>query len=111
MPYPQNLETAKQVEEVVRANGAVPATIAILRGIIHVGLDSHSLEFLAKEGRKATKTSRRDLAVVLAKKGTGATTVSATSLIASMVGIHIFATGGIGGVHRGGEISKYFSII
>jgi len=106
MPWPENLATAKEVEQVVRDNGATPATIAILDGVIHVGLDEAALTKLAKLGTKAHKTSRRDLAYVQAKGLTGATTVSATSLIAARAGIHIFATGGIGGVHRYGETSK-----
>ncbi|KAL6065404.1 Indigoidine synthase A-like [Balamuthia mandrillaris] len=105
MPYPQNLETALQVEQVVRDNGAVPATIAILSGTIHVGLQRDALETLAKLGTKVRKTSRRDLALVVSTGSDGATTVSATSLIATMAGIPIFATGGIGGVHRGGEVT------
>jgi pseudouridine-5'-phosphate glycosidase len=105
MPYPQNLSTAKEVEQVVRNNGAVPATIAILDGVVHVGLDEQALEKLAKLGQKVHKTSRRDFAAVLAKGANGATTVSGTSYIASLVGISVFATGGIGGVHRGGEVT------
>eukprot|EP01102_Stenamoeba_stenopodia_P015549 TRINITY_DN5314_c0_g2_i1.p1 TRINITY_DN5314_c0_g2~~TRINITY_DN5314_c0_g2_i1.p1 ORF type:complete len:291 (+),score=68.80 TRINITY_DN5314_c0_g2_i1:316-1188(+) len=109
MPWPENLATAKEVEQVVRDNGAVPATIAILDGVIHVGLDEAALTKLAKLGTKAHKTSRRDLAYVQAKALTGATTVSATSLIAARAGIHIFATGGIGGVHRYGETTMDIS--
>ncbi|KAF9173106.1 hypothetical protein BGX20_004092 [Mortierella sp. AD010] len=105
MPYPQNFETAIQVEKVVRDNGAVPATIAIIDGQIQIGLSQDQIRDLAKLGRKAVKASRRDLAVVMAKKQTGATTVSATMILAHRAGIPVFATGGIGGVHRGYETS------
>ena len=104
MPYPQNLETAKQVEMIVKENRSVPATIAILNGIPHIGLTATKLEELAKLGHKALKTARRDIYVV-AIGGNGATTVSATMFFAAKVGIHIFVTGGIGGVHRHGESS------
>ncbi|KAI5673750.1 hypothetical protein M9H77_14114 [Catharanthus roseus] len=103
MPYPQNLETAQDVMAVVRENGAIPATIAILDGVPCIGLSIEELERLAKLGRKARKTARRDIAHVVATRGNGATTVSATMVFASMAGIPIFATGGIGGVHRHGE--------
>ncbi|CAL5353944.1 unnamed protein product [Camellia sinensis] len=103
MPYPQNLETAKEVEAIVRENGAVPATVAILDGVPCVGLSAEELERLANLGTKARKTARRDIAHVVATKGDGATTVSATMIFASMVGIPVFVTGGIGGVHRHGE--------
>lgn len=103
MPYPQNFETAKEVEAIVRNNGAVPATIAILEGLPCVGLSTEELERLAKLGSKAQKTARRDIAHVVATRGNGATTVSATMFFASMVGIPVFVTGGIGGVHRHGE--------
>ncbi|KAF9349717.1 hypothetical protein BGX26_012037 [Mortierella sp. AD094] len=105
MPYPQNFETAIEVEKVVRDNGAVPATIAIIDGQIQIGLSQDQIRDLAKLGRNAVKASRRDLAVVMAKKQTGATTVSATMLLAHRAGISVFATGGIGGVHRGYETS------
>eukprot|EP01065_Artemidia_motanka_P051896 TRINITY_DN9228_c0_g1_i1.p2 TRINITY_DN9228_c0_g1~~TRINITY_DN9228_c0_g1_i1.p2 ORF type:complete len:332 (+),score=96.10 TRINITY_DN9228_c0_g1_i1:60-1055(+) len=105
MPYPQNVETAKRVEAEVRKGGAVPATIAVLGGRIRVGLSHDDLETLGKLGPKVTKCSRRDLAFVLAKSGNGATTVSATALIAQLAGIEVFVTGGCGGVHRGGEDS------
>ena len=104
MLYPQNLETAKQVEMIMKENGVVPATIAILNGIPHIGLTATKLEELAKLGHKALKTARRDIYVV-AIGGNGATTVSATMFFAAKVGIHIFVTGGIGGVHRHGESS------
>ncbi|KAF9948602.1 hypothetical protein BGZ70_002146 [Mortierella alpina] len=101
MPYPQNYETAIEVEKIIRDNGATPATIAIMDGQINIGLSDEQINQLAQLGRDAVKTSRRDLAVVMAKKQTGATTVSATMLLAHRAGISIFATGGIGGVHRG----------
>lgn len=103
MPYPQNLETAREVEEIVRENGAIPATVAILDGVPCIGLTSDELEKLANLGNKAQKTARRDIAYVVATRGNGATTVSATMVFANMVGIHVFVTGGIGGVHRHGE--------
>ncbi|KAK7858231.1 pseudouridine-5'-phosphate glycosidase [Quercus suber] len=103
MPYPLNLETAKEVETIVRTNGAVPATIAILDGIPCVGLSMEELERLAILGKRVQKTARRDIALVVASRGNGATTVSATMFFASMVGIPVFVTGGIGGVHRHGE--------
>ena len=104
MPYPQNLSTAMQVEEVIRHNGAVPATIAVMRGRIHIGLDAEELSGLAQT-KKARKLSRADLAVCLASGETGSTTVAATMICAALAGIHVFATGGIGGVHRGAEDS------
>lgn len=99
MPYPQNLETATQVEEIVRTNGAIPATIAIFDGQCHAGLDKKQLEHFAS-ARDVWKVSLRDMPYVISKKLYGATTVSATMRIASMAGIKIFVTGGIGGVHR-----------
>jgi pseudouridylate synthase len=104
MPYPQNLETAQAVEAEVRNSGATPATIAILDGHIHVGLDAEQLDALART-KNARKLSRADLAVCLAQKATGATTVAATMICAHLAGIKVFATGGIGGVHRGAENS------
>ncbi|KAL6638309.1 hypothetical protein ACP70R_025881 [Stipagrostis hirtigluma subsp. patula] len=103
MPYPKNLQTAMEVEAVVRENGAVPATIAILDGVPHVGLNSEQLRNLAISGGKFQKTARRDIAHVVASGANGATTVSATMFFAHKVGIPIFVTGGIGGVHRHGE--------
>ncbi|KAL6909605.1 hypothetical protein ACP4OV_001886 [Aristida adscensionis] len=103
MPYPKNLQTAMEVEAVVRDNGAVPATIAILDGVPHVGLSSEQLKRLAISGRQFQKTARRDIAHVVASGANGATTVSATMFFAHKVGIPIFVTGGIGGVHRHGE--------
>ncbi len=104
MPYPQNLETARLVEAEVRNVGAVPATIAVLDGHIHVGLELAALESLAR-ARDVQKLSRADLAVCLATRATGATTVAATMIIADLAGIEVFATGGIGGVHRGADQS------
>ncbi|XP_048139745.1 pseudouridine-5'-phosphate glycosidase [Rhodamnia argentea] len=103
MPYPQNLETAKQLEAIVRVNGAIPATIAILDGVPCIGLSMEDLQKLANLGTRAQKTARRDIAHVVSTRGNGATTVSATMFFASKVGIPIFVTGGIGGVHRHGE--------
>ncbi|MGK7652945.1 pseudouridine-5'-phosphate glycosidase [Roseovarius sp. B08] len=104
MPYPRNLETACQVEDAVRDAGASPATIAVLDGQLHIGLDEGQLETLAK-AQNVAKLSRADLAVCLATGGTGATTVAATMIAAHAAGIATFATGGIGGVHRGAEHS------
>lgn len=102
MPYPENLATGRALEDAVRATGAVPATIAVVDGMLAVGLDASTLERLAKEPGVA-KVSRRDLPFVLARGGLGATTVSATMIGAASTGIRVFATGGIGGVHRGFE--------
>lgn len=104
MPWPQNVETARKVEEEVRRAGAVPATIAIMGGRIHVGLTDAELEALG-QARGVAKLSRADLAVCLAEGGGGATTVAATMICAELAGIAVFATGGIGGVHRGAETS------
>jgi len=100
LPYPQNLETARRLESVVRENGAIPATIAVLKGDICVGLSDSEIEFLAT-GKNIRKISRRDLAIAAAKGLDSATTVATTSFIAHKTGIKVFATGGIGGVHRG----------
>ncbi|KAJ2751735.1 hypothetical protein GGI19_004292 [Coemansia pectinata] len=105
MPYPQNVETARQVEQIVKENGATPATIALIDGKIHVGLGDAELEQLGKSGKSAIKTSRRDMAAVLSQRLLGATTVSGTMVAAHMAGIQVFATGGIGGVHRGAELT------
>lgn len=105
MPYPKNVETAQKCEEIVRENGSIPATIAILNGKLKVGLSSDELEYLGKTGQEIVKTSRRDIAYNVANNIDGATTVSATMYIASLAGIKVFATGGIGGVHRGAETS------
>ena len=104
MPYPQNIETALEIEEIIRANGAVPATIGIIDGIIKVGLTKEEVEFLG-ESEDVVKVSRRDLPVVLAEKRHGATTVAGTMIAAALAGIKIFVTGGVGGVHRGAETS------
>lgn len=103
MPFPQNLETARNVEQIVRDAGATPATIAILNGKLTIGCNDEQLEYLARRGTKVTKVSRRDIPFVVAKKDDGATTVAATMYIAHLAGIRVFATGGIGGVHRGAE--------
>lgn len=105
MPYPQNLTMAREVEDVVRATGAVPATIAIMDGRLCVGLAAEDLERLALEGHKAAKASRRDVSALLASGTTAGTTVATTMQIAALAGIKVFATGGIGGVHRGAEDS------
>ena len=101
MPYPKNKETALMCEATVKENGATPAIIAILDGVIKVGLTDNEVDTLAKAGRDVAKVSRRDIAYVVSHKKNGATTVASTMIIANMVGIKIFATGGIGGVHRG----------
>ena len=109
MPYPQNVETALKVEEIIRENGAVPATIAIIGGRLKAGLTKEEIEYLGKQGTKVNKASRRDLAVLVSKGADGATTVTTTMIIAHMAGIQIFATGGIGGVHRGAETTMDIS--
>ena len=109
MPYPQNVETALKVESIIRENGAVPATIAILGGRLKAGCTKEEIEYLGKQGQAVTKASRRDLAVLCARKADGATTVTTTMMIAHMAGIQIFATGGIGGVHRGAETTMDIS--
>ena len=109
MPYPQNVETALKVEQVIRDNGAVPATIAVLGGRLKAGLSADEIEYLGKKGAGVTKASRRDLAVLVARGEDGATTVTTTMMIAHMAGIKIFATGGIGGVHRGAETTMDIS--
>ncbi len=109
MPYPQNVETALRVEEIIRENGAVPATIAIIKGRLKAGLSEEEIEYLGKQGTKVNKTSRRDMAALIAKKEDGATTVATTMIIAHLAGIKIFATGGVGGVHRGAETTMDIS--
>lgn len=104
MPYPQNIETAQLVEAEVRAHGATPATIAVLNGTLHVGLEADQLQSLG-QAQNVAKLSRADIAACIASGGTGATTVAATMIAAHLAGIHVFATGGIGGVHRGAEHS------
>lgn len=103
MPYPQNVETALKVEAIVRKNGAVPATIAIIEGTPTVGLTKYQIDCIGKKGSSIVKSSRRDIPFLAACKKDGATTVAATMFIASLAGIKVFATGGIGGVHRGAE--------
>ena len=105
MPYPQNLKMARGVEDLIRKNGAVPATVAIMDGQMVAGVDDDALERLSREGHTAAKASRRDLAAVLAGGGLAGTTVATTMMISAMAGIRVFATGGIGGVHRGAETS------
>ncbi len=105
MPYPQNVETALKVEEIIRDNGAVPATIGILSGKLKAGLTKEEIDYLGKKGLSVAKVSRRDMPVIVSGGLDGATTVASTMIIAAMAGIKIFATGGIGGVHRGAEKS------
>ena len=105
MPFPQNFEMAQRVENIIRENGAVPATIAIIKGELRAGLSQNELELFAKEGPSIIKVSTRDMPYVVARKLNGATTVASTMRIASMAGIAVFATGGMGGVHRGAETS------
>jgi pseudouridine-5'-phosphate glycosidase len=105
MPWPQNAETALAVEAEVRAHGAVPATMAIIDGRLKAGLARDEIERLGRGGRAVAKVSRRDIPILVARRGTGATTVAATMVIAALAGIRVFATGGIGGVHRGAETS------
>ena len=109
MPYPKNVQTAVAVENTIRENGAVPATIAIIKGRLKVGLTPDELEYFGKKGMAITKTSRRDIPVIVSKDEDGATTVAATMMIAAMAGIQVFATGGIGGVHRGAETTMDIS--
>ena len=101
MPYPQNVETALKVEACVRENGAIPATIAIINGKMKAGLSMDEIEILGKQGQSVAKVSRRDMPMIIAQGLNGATTVASTMIIAQLAGIKIFATGGIGGVHRG----------
>ncbi len=103
MPYPQNVETALNVEKIIRDNGAVPATIAVIKGRLKAGLSPEEIDYLGKTGTAVAKASRRDLPVLVAQGNDGATTVTTTMIIAHMAGIQVFATGGIGGVHRGAQ--------
>lgn len=107
MPYPKNVEMAKNVSKIIRENGAVPATIAIIDGVLKVGLTEEEIEFLGTS-KDVVKASRRDLPFIISKKLTGATTVATTMILADLAGVRVFATGGIGGVHRGAE--KTFDI-
>ena len=109
MPYPQNVETALKVESIIREQGAVPATIAIIGGRLKAGLTPEEIEYFGKKGMAITKASRRDLAVLCARGEDGATTVTTTMIIAHMAGIKVFATGGIGGVHRGAQTTMDIS--
>ena len=109
MPYPQNVETALNVEKIIRENGAVPATIAVIGGRLKAGCTKEEIEYLGKKGLQVTKASRRDLPVLVARGEDGATTVTTTMIIAHMAGIQVFATGGIGGVHRGAETTMDIS--
>ena len=109
MPYPQNVETALRCETVARENGAEPATVAVIGGRLCAGLTEEEIDYLGREGHKVTKASRRDLPALVAEKKDGATTVAATMIIAAMAGIPVFATGGIGGVHRGAETTMDIS--
>ena len=109
MPYPQNVETALQVEQIIRDNGAVPATIAIIGGRLKAGLTPEEIAYFGKKGPEITKASRRDLAMLCARGEDGACTVTTTRMIAHMAGIKVFATGGIGGVHRGAEVTMDIS--
>ena len=109
MPYPQNLETARLCEAEARKHGVEPATVAIIHGKLCAGLTDEELEYLAKAGPKMAKASRRDLPILAARGADGATTVAATMIVAAMAGIRVFATGGIGGVHRGAEVTMDIS--
>ncbi len=109
MPYPQNKETVLTVEQIVRDKGAVPATIAIIGGKLTVGITHEEIDYLGKKGLAVTKASRRDIPVLVARGEDGATTVAATMIIAAMAGVKVFATGGIGGVHRGAETTMDIS--
>jgi len=109
MPYPQNVETAMRVEQTIRDYGAVPATIAIIGGQLTAGCTAEDIEHLGRRGTEVTKASRRDLPVLVAEREDGATTVATTMIIAAMAGIRVFATGGIGGVHRGAETTMDIS--
>ena len=109
MPYPQNVETALRVEQTIREGGATPATIAVIGGRLKAGLTQQEIEYLGKKGTAVTKASRRDLPVLVARGEDGATTVTTTMIIAALAGIKVFATGGIGGVHRGAETTMDIS--
>ena len=109
MPYPKNVETALEVEKIIRDNGAVPATIAIIGGRLKAGLSAQEIEYFGKKGGEIAKASRRDLPVLIARGQDGACTVTTTMMIAHLAGISIFATGGIGGVHRGAETTMDIS--
>ena len=108
MPYPKNIEMAKNVSNIIRENGCVPATIAIINGVLKVGLTPEEIEFLGTS-KDVHKASRRDLPFIISKKLTGATTVATTMILADLAGVRVFATGGIGGVHRGAETTMDIS--
>ncbi len=109
MPYPQNVQTAQMVEQIVREQGCVPATIAIIGGVLTVGCSAEEIELLGKRGTQVTKVSRRDLPFVVAKKMDGATTVASTMYVAKLAGVQVFATGGIGGAHRNSQYTMDIS--
>ena len=109
MPYPQNVDTALRVEQAARDSGATPATIAVIGGRLKAGLTAEEIEYLGKKGPAVTKASRRDLAVLVSRGADGATTVATTMIIAHLAGIKVFATGGVGGVHRGAEVTMDIS--
>ncbi|MBR2571458.1 MAG: pseudouridine-5'-phosphate glycosidase [Clostridia bacterium] len=109
MPYPRNVETAMRVEQAVRESGAIPATVAVIGGKMTVGISAEQIDFLGRKGLDVPKASRRDLPVLLAKGMDGATTVATTMIGAAMAGIRVFATGGVGGVHRGAETTMDIS--
>ena len=109
MPYPQNEETALRVGQTIREGGAVPATIAVIGGRLKAGLTTQGIEYLGRKGTGITKASRRDLPVLVARGDDGATTVATTMIIAALAGIKVFATGGVGGVHRGAEVTMDIS--
>lgn len=109
MPYPQNVDTALKVESCVRENGAIPATIAIIKGRLKAGISAEEIDYFGKKGLAITKASRRDIPTIVATKQDGAATVATTMIIAHLAGIGIFATGGIGGVHRGAEVTMDIS--
>ena len=109
MPYPQNVETALECQRICRENGAVPATCAVIGGKLCAGLTDEQIDYLGREGHRVTKASRRDLPMLAAKGMDGATTVAATMIVAAAAGIRVFATGGIGGVHRGAETTMDIS--
>lgn len=109
MPYPKNVETALNVEKIVRENGCVPATVAVIKGKITVGISPEEIEYLGKKGTAVHKASRRDLAALVARGEDGATTVATTMIAANMAGVKVFATGGVGGVHRGAEVTMDIS--
>jgi len=109
MPYPKNVETALNVEKIIRENGAVPATVAIIKGKLTVGISPDQIEYLGKKGTAVPKASRRDLGTLISRKDDGATTVTTTMIGAHLAGIKVFATGGVGGVHRNAEVTMDIS--